>query len=72
MITEENSDAVCHKCGANAHGPFQNGDSGTGVIYVRAQIKKKWGSHPICVPCWYLENPDRMPVMIRDVPLGKA
>ncbi len=23
-----------------------------GVIYVRAEIKGKWGNHIICLPCW--------------------
>ena len=33
---------------------------GKGVIYVRAEIKGKWGNHIICLPCYKIHyRPDR-------------
>ena len=29
------------------------------IIFVRAQVDGKWGSHPCCMKCWCERNPDR-------------
>jgi len=67
---EEKNDVsldVCYKCDANAHTPLFEGN-GTGVIFIRAEVNKKWQSVPICKICWDKEYPDKpRPSMIRDV-----
>ena len=34
------------------------------VIYVREQVKEKWGSYPSCTKCWFEQNPNRRPVRV--------
>ena len=65
---EKTEKDVCYKCGANTHTPLSDG-TGTGIIFTRAKIKGKWGTHPICKVCWNKENPNRVPTLMRDKPL---
>jgi len=32
------------------------------IIFIRCQVKEKWGSHPVCERCWFKDNPDREPI----------
>lgn len=50
MIYEEEP---CVRCGGTI--------TDDGIIYIREKVNKRWGSHPICSPCWYKEKPDRIP-----------
>lgn len=41
----------CVKCGVEIEDES--------IIYIREEVKGKWGDHPICTPCWDLHNPGR-------------
>ena len=54
--------AVCYRCDHPAS------DQLAGTIYVRRQIDGHWQSVPICLECWTLEEPDRIPVRVLHPP----
>lgn len=47
----------CYRCKAIAL-------SSKGVIYVRASISGKWGSHPVCDNCWY-DDENKEPIRVK-------
>lgn len=49
---------TCYKCGKIAL-------TLQGIIYYRAKVDDKWGSHPICDNCYSIEEPNRIPVRMK-------
>ncbi len=66
--SEEPKEDACYNCQGNCHTPLPSNPQETGVIHVRRKIKNKWGTHPICLPCWEKQEGDRQPHYMVDHP----